>query len=81
MSRVSGTAAVVKLDAEGAEADIVDGGREVLRQVSQYVGEYHADRVPDVLERCRSTFEHSGFEFASSCTRQCGPLFHARRID
>jgi FkbM family methyltransferase len=81
VARASGAAAVVKLDAEGAEADIVDGGGAILRRVSQFVGEYHVDRVPDVIERCRSAFEQSNFEFAWSCTRRCGPLFHARRID
>jgi FkbM family methyltransferase len=81
VSRTSGTVAVVKLDAEGAEADILEGGLEVLRAAAQFVGEYHADRVPDVIERCRSAFEQSRFEFSSSCTRRCGPLFHARRID
>ncbi len=81
VARAGGTAAVVKIDAEGAEADIVEGGRETLRSVAQFVGEYHEDRVPDVLARCRSAFEQSGFAFIAGRSRRCGPLFLARRID
>ena len=81
LARAGGAAALVKLDAEGAEADIIEGGRTVLRGISQCVGEYHVDRVPDVIDRCRSTLEAAGFDFAWSCTRRCGPLFHARRLD
>lgn len=81
LSRAGGIAALVKLDAEGAEADVVEGGRDVLRSVAQFVGEYHEHRVPDVVARCRSVFEQSGFAFTLSATRRCGPLFRARRID
>jgi len=81
VARAGGTAAVVKIDAEGAEADILEGGRDVVRWVEQFVGEYHEDRVPDVVARCRSTFEQSGFAFTLACSRRCGPLFRARRID
>jgi FkbM family methyltransferase len=81
VSRAGGTAGLVKLDAEGAEADVVEGGRHVLQSVPQFVGEYHEDRVPDVVARCRSVFEQSGFLFTLSTSRRCGPLFRARRID
>ena len=81
VARAGGRAGVVKLDAEGAEADIVEGGRDSVRSVAQFVGEYHEDRVPDVVARCRSLFEQSGFAFSLSRSRRCGPLFRARRID
>jgi FkbM family methyltransferase len=81
VARAGGDVSVLKVDAEGAEADIVEGGREVLRSVAQVVGEYHEDRVPGVLDRCRSAFEQSGFAFTVVCTRRCGPLFRARRLD
>ena len=81
VARAGGTAGVVKIDAEGAEADIVEGGRDMVRSVAQFVGEYHEDRVPDVVARCRSTFEQSGFAFTLAGSRRCGPLFRARRID
>ena len=81
VARAGGTAGVVKIDAEGAEADIVEGGRDSVRSVAQFVGEYHEDRVPDVVARCRSIFEQSGFAFTLSCSRRCGPLFQAQRID
>jgi hypothetical protein len=72
---------VVKIDAEGAEADIVEGGRDVVRSVEQYVGEYHDDRVPDVVGRCQYSFEQAGFAFTLARSRRCGSLFRARRID
>lgn len=81
VARAGGTARVVKIDAEGAEADIVEGGRDTVRAVAQFVGEYHEDRVPDVVSRCRSTFEQSGFAFTLADSQRCGPLFRARRID
>jgi FkbM family methyltransferase len=81
LARTGGRAGVVKLDAEGAEADIIEGGRSVLRSVAQFVGEYHEDRVPDVVARCRSALEQSGFAFTVAPSRRCGPLFRARRID
>lgn len=81
VARAGGDVSVLKIDAEGAEADIVEGGRDVLRSVAQVVGEYHEDRVPGVLHRCRSAFEQSGFAFTVACTRRCGPLFRARRLD
>ena len=81
VARAGGRAGVVKIDAEGAEADIVEGGRDSVRSVAQFVGEYHEDRVPDVVARCWSLFEQSGFAFSLSCSRRCGPLFQARRID
>jgi FkbM family methyltransferase len=79
--RAGGHAELVKIDAEGAEADIVEGGRTVVRSVTQFIGEYHEDRVPDVAARCRLLFEQSGFAFTLTSSRRCGPLFRARRID
>lgn len=70
---------LVKIDVEGPEADILEGGSAVLRGAEQFVGEYHEWRVPGVLDRCRGVFEASGFTFASACTARCGPLFYARR--
>ena len=81
LARAGGSIGLLKLDAEGAEADIIEGGQEVLRSIAQCVGEYHEDRVADVVGRCRTAFERSGFAFTSACSRRCGPMFRARRID
>jgi FkbM family methyltransferase len=78
-ARARGDVEVVKIDAEGAEADILEGGRAVVARAAEYVGEFHEDRVPGVLERCRVVLGDAGFAFASSRTRRCGPQFHARR--
>ena len=74
-------AASVKIDVEGAEADILEGGRGTLRAAAQFVGEYHEDRVPGVAARCRAILEANGFDVAAAVSRRCGPTFHARRID
>jgi FkbM family methyltransferase len=81
LARAGGAIGLLKMDAEGAEADIVEGGQQVLRSIARCVGEYHADRVPDVVARCRNAFERSGFTFTHACSRRCGPMFSARRID
>jgi FkbM family methyltransferase len=81
LARAGGSIGLVKVDAEGAEADIIEGGQEVLRSIAQWVGEYHEDRVPDVVARCRTAFERSGFAFTNACSRRCGPMFRARRVD
>ena len=81
LDRARGLVGVVKVDVEGAEADIIEGGGQAIRSAAQFVGECHEDRVPDVVARCRSAFDAARFAFAISCTRRCGPLFRARRID
>lgn len=81
IARAGGAAGVIKIDAEGAEADILEGGSAVLRSAAQVVGEYHADRVPDVVDRCRVVLEREGFAFTAGRTRRCGSLFQARRIE
>lgn len=78
-ARTSRRIDLVKIDAEGAEADILEGGRAALSQAAQYVGEYHEDRDPGVLGRCRSVLEAGGFTMTSGCTHRCGPMFAARR--
>jgi FkbM family methyltransferase len=55
--------ALLKIDAEGAEADILEGATSTtLGEVLQIVLEYHDDMVPGALERCRRLLTKTGFE-------------------
>lgn len=54
--------ALLKIDAEGAEADILDGASpDTLRSVGRIFLEYHEDLVPGCLARCRRTLARAGF--------------------
>ncbi len=53
---------VVKIDTEGAEADILEGAADSsLQMVSQFVIEYHDALVPDARSRCIARLENAGF--------------------
>lgn len=74
----AGALDLIKLDVEGAEADVLEGGAPVLGRVPQLVGEYHADLVPDVRRRIEVALAPS-----HTCTivqsRRCGSMFIAKR--
>jgi hypothetical protein len=52
----------VKIDTEGAEADILEGAADSsLQMVSQFVIEYHDAFVPGARSRCVARLEDAGF--------------------
>jgi len=54
--------AFLKIDAEGAEADILEGASpSTLAAVSRVVLEYHEWLVPGALDRCKQVLSHAGF--------------------
>jgi FkbM family methyltransferase len=58
-----GTVRLVKIDAEGAEADILEGARpETLGAIEQFVLEYHDLLCPDALARCEHVLTDAGFK-------------------
>ena len=75
----AGSVGLLKIDAEGAEADILEGGRALLSLVEQIVAEYHEARVPGVRRRVESVLREQGFTTAVSRGRRCGPLLYASR--
>lgn len=75
----AGDVGVLKIDAEGAEADILEGGRAVLRRVEQIVAEYHEALNPGVLWRVEAVLREQGFVTEVSRDRRCGPLVYASR--
>ena len=57
---------VVKIDTEGAEADILEGAaNSSLQVVSQFVIEYHDAFVPGARSRCIARLEDAGFRCTS----------------
>ena len=58
-----GPVALTKIDAEGAEADILDGraSGKTLQRISQFVIEYHDNLCPDALARCQRVLASAGF--------------------
>lgn len=75
----AGRVDVLKIDAEGAEADILESGRAALGRVEQIVAEYHEALVPGVLQRVERVLYEQGFTPAVSRNRRCGPLVYASR--
>jgi FkbM family methyltransferase len=57
------TVALVKIDTEGAEAEILEGASNAtLTRIEQLVIEYHDFRVPGSLSRCKKVLANHGFQ-------------------
>jgi FkbM family methyltransferase len=78
VARASGRIGVLKMDCEGAEAEILEAAGPALDAVDFLVAEYHVPLVPDVLPRLTRVLEPS-FDISISDGRRCGPLIRARR--
>jgi hypothetical protein len=53
---------LVKINAEGAEVGILEGAsREALREVNQFVIEYHDIFVPGALHSCKTILHDHGY--------------------
>jgi hypothetical protein len=62
IQRAGGAITLLKLDVEGAEADILERSeRATLQAIERVVVEYHDDLVPDALARSRTALEGAGF--------------------
>jgi hypothetical protein len=78
VARASGRIGVLKMDCEGAEAEILEAAGPALDAVDFLVAEYHVALVPDVLPRLTRVLEPS-FDVRISDGGRCGPLIRARR--
>ena len=77
-ARASGRVGILKLDCEGAEAEILETAGPALDTVQYIVAEYHAALVPDVVGRMRRVLDAS-FDVTVSEGSRCGPMLRARR--
>lgn len=78
VDRCAGRIAVLKIDCEGAEADILEAADGELDLIDRIVAEYHDDLVPDVAPRLRHVLEGS-FDVVLSKGRRCGSMLRAVR--
>ena len=77
-ARTSGRIGVLKLDCEGAEAEILEAAGPTLESVERIVVEYHAALLPDVVPRIRRVLE-PWFDVTVAEGPRCGPMIRARR--
>jgi FkbM family methyltransferase len=78
VGRTGGRVAVLKLDCEGAEAEILEAAGPALEALDYIVGEYHPDLVADVLPRLRRVLDPA-FDVAVTDRGRCGTMIRARR--
>lgn len=75
-----GPIGLVKIDAEGAEADILEGAHpETLKEIRQFVIEYHDGLCPNALARCERVLADAGFRCATPPARPSQGLLYAWR--
>lgn len=79
LGRTTGRIAVLKMDCEGAEAEILEAAGSALDAVQFVVAEFHRVLVPGVVPRIRRALEPS-FEVSVSEGQRCGPMIRARRV-
>ena len=78
VERAGGSLDLLKVDVEGAEADLLEGGAAVLPHVRHIVGEYHEQLMPGVRARIEAALRPSHLcRIAQS--RRCGSMFRAER--
>jgi FkbM family methyltransferase len=74
ISRLGGPAALMKIDAEGAEVDMLEAGS--VTPAAHIVGEFHPWLVERSEERLRAALTPA-YEVAFVVTRRCGTMFKA----
>jgi FkbM family methyltransferase len=78
VARTSGRVGLLKMDCEGAEADILETAGVALEVIEYFVAEYHPALVPDVVARMRRSLEPA-FEVVVTGDRRCADLIRAHR--
>jgi FkbM family methyltransferase len=78
--QAEGTIGLVKIDAEGAEVDIIEGAQpETLRGIQQFVIEYHESLCADALGRCKRMLSGAGFHCITRPATPSQGLLYALR--
>jgi FkbM family methyltransferase len=78
LERCGGSIALLKLDVEGSEAEILEAAGPVLAGVEAIVAEYHPQLVPDVVPRLERALKNE-FNVQISTGGRCGPMLRARK--
>jgi FkbM family methyltransferase len=78
VERAGGRVSLLKIDIEGLEADVLEGGAAVLGAVDEIVGECHPVLVPDVQRRLERVLAATHTTQFVPGTR-CAGVFFARR--
>lgn len=78
VARTSGRIGVLKMDCEGAEAEILETAGPALDAIQFVVAEFHRGLVPDVVARIRRVLQ-SSFDVRVSEGQRCGPMIRACR--
>lgn len=78
IERAGGRVSLLKIDAEGAEADILEAAGSDLDRVDRMVGEFHESLVPGVRRRLEVALAGS-FETTFSDSGRCTSMWRARR--
>jgi FkbM family methyltransferase len=72
---------LLKIDTEGAEADILEGAPEaLLRATRMAIVEYHDNICPGASERCRRVLNAAGFQWHERVHPWDEGIIYARRI-
>lgn len=81
VARVEQAVGLVKIDTEGAEAEILEAASQhTLERIRQIVVECHDWLCPDSLLRCHRVLQRAGFECLVRRRRPLQALLYARRI-
>lgn len=78
VARTSGRVGLLKMDCEGAEAEILETAGTALDAIEYLVAEYHPALVPDVVNRMRQALRPA-FDVVVSAERRCADLMWAHR--
>jgi len=78
LARTTGRIGVLKMDCEGAEAEILETAGPALDAIQFVVAEFHQTLVPDVVPRILRVLEPS-FGVTVTEGQRCGPIIRAHR--
>ena len=78
VARTTGRIGVLKMDCEGAEAEILETAGLALDAIQFVVAEFHQTLVPDVVPRILRVLEPS-FGVTVTEGQRCGPIIRAHR--
>lgn len=78
VARTSGRVGLLKMDCEGAEAEILETAGAALDAIEYFVAEYHPALVPDVVPRMQQALRPA-FDVVVSSEQRCADLMWAHR--